>query len=115
MFMGSLITIAMLPSKLLGAKQSALYGPPDWEQPAVYGPPNEVWTTPSDSVVANIIYVITMIFAFVLIPITFIIGVILFFKKSKMETKHKVLITIGVLLLLVALYFIGAFIIDAIF
>lgn len=108
MFMGSMVTLSMLPSKLFAATAVPSLS---WDQPAVYGPPNR----PSNSVIGNILYVIIMIFAIVLIPITFIIGVILFFKKSKLETKYKVLITLGILLLLVGLYFIGSFIMNAIF
>lgn len=112
MFMGSMVTLSMLPSKLFAA---TAVPSPSWDQPAVYGPPNSAWDMPSNSVIGNILYVIIMIFAIVLIPITFIIGVILFFKKSKLETKYKVLITLGILLLLVGLYFIGSFIMNAIF
>ena len=70
-----------------------LYGPPDiGDQGALYGPPR----TASSSIPA--FWRITRNFV---IPIAFLIGVIVYFKKSKSSTKRKIITSIIALILLI--------------
>lgn len=118
----------MLPTKIFAATRDmpSLYGPPDFEVRNSVNNINTVNSINSINSTNNIntvgntfkntlsffINIFFKVFAFALIPLIFIIGSIIFFKKSKLKTVYKILILIAVLVLLILLYFVGFYIID---
>ncbi len=90
------LAIISFPNKIFAAINSSasdiqqdLYGP------ALYGPARPSTVT--------ILWRIARTF---IIPIALLIGLIIYFKKSKSSKKKKILVTIGIIALTVILYFV---------
>lgn len=90
------IAIISFPSKIFAALDPSaiqdLYGPPPV---ALYGVARPSTVT--------IIWRIARTFV---IPIALLIGIIVYFKKSKSSTKKKILVTLGIVALTALIYFI---------
>lgn len=84
------IAIISIPNKIFATMNDysgqVLYGPPPITREILYGPPSpksapkSIWT----------------IFRWSIIPIALLIGIIVYFKKSKSSLKKKIIVTIGV-------------------
>ena len=85
-----MLAIASLPSKIFASPVPIPYGP------TLYGP-----AKPRVPESVHIIWGIASVF---IIPITLLIGLIIYFKKSKSSKKKKILITIGILAITAILY-----------
>ncbi len=70
----------------------------------LYGPPTEALYGVYDPSPTSIIWTIAKIFV---IPVALVIGLIIYFKKSKSPTKKKVLIAILSIAIIVAVYIVG--------
>lgn len=113
-FSSVILGAAMLPTKIFAFSrdEAEVYGPPeDFRSSPSVNNINTVGDTFKDAI-SFAINIAFKIFAFILIPAIFIVGSIIFFKKSKMETKYKILIIVGILILLISLYIIGFFIVN---
>ena len=86
------IAIISIPNKIFAMiEPHTLYGPPTQN---IYGPleiiVNSFWT----------------IFKWIIIPIAFLIGIIVYFKKSKSSLKKKIIVTICAIAIIAIVYYI---------
>ena len=99
--------LVMLPTKIFAATRSdaTLYGPPEYYNDvtnnAVTNTANRVKET-SSSFEPDSMFVIRLL-TFFLVPLIFILGLIIFAKKSKSQKSTKVVVTIFTTLLIVAM------------
>ena len=68
----------------------------------LYGPPQKI----SHEDPVSFFEIFIKFISFVFIPVAVIVGIIIYFKKSKSQLKVKILITVGILIILTLLYII---------
>ena len=95
------LAIISIPNKIFAVMsdhraEQDLYGPPPFEitTPALYGPPEP------ENTIRNFLN----IFRWVIIPIAFLIGIIVYFKKSKSSLKKKIIVTICAIAIIAIVY-----------
>lgn len=85
-----------LPVKLFAANN-------DINEQVLYGPPPKSLKNPES---ISFFDIFIKFISFVYIPLVVIIGLIIYFKKSKSQLKVKILITIGILIIFTLLFII---------
>ena len=105
------LAVISIPNKIFAVMsdfrdEQDLYGPPPTRitTPLLYGPPEPENTTRN----------IWEILKWTVIPLAFLIGIIVYFKKSKSSLKKKIIVTICVITIIVILYYIINLIINKI-
>ena len=95
----SIITAIMyFPNKIF-----AVGNPIEIRPDILYGVPQDLYGVPSSPQPIPIIWRVARTF---IIPIALLIGLMIYFKKSKSSTKKKILVTIGIIAITAILYFV---------
>ena len=97
-FMLVLSFFITLPVKLFAANN-------DMDMQELYGPPPKSLSH-NDPADISFFEIFIKFISFVFIPVAVIVGLIIYFKKSKSQLKVKILITVGILIILTILYII---------